>query len=54
MKTWFVKRCIPLEAYLIFFLCNFLVAWFVYLNYAGDYKMTNKNQKVSSGFPMSM
>ena len=38
----------------MFFLCNFLVAWFVYPNDAGDYKMASKNKNVSNGFPTSM
>ena len=37
-----------------YFLVKFLLAWFVCPNYAGDYKMANKNQKVSNGFPTSM
>ena len=43
MKTWFVKRMHFTWSILIIFLVKFLLAWFIYPNYAGDYKMSNKN-----------
>ena len=37
-----------------YFLVKFLLAWFIYPNYAGGYKIANKNQKVSNEFHRSM
>ena len=54
MKTWFVKKMHFTLEHTCYFLVKFFLAWFIYPNYAGDYKMANKNQKVSNGFPTSM
>ena len=54
MKTWFVKKMHFTWSKLIIFLVKFPLDWFACPNYAGDYKMANKNQKVSNDFPTSM